>query len=529
MRLRKFWMALAVSVYFYCLELCQGANILGVFPYRLPSHFQVVRPLVKELSNRGHNLSIITPVGIYADIEGVRHIRVHNLNRMSKDLLDSNIFLDFFPNKWAEAYWTASMLSNVSKSVLSDEGVQMLLHDKNERFDMVMVEAGHLDALYGFADHFNATLMGLSCVIPNWNVDLLAGNPAPSVYEPIMPREYKYEISVMGRFSNWIYITEEKLLSSLVLRTAQQKLFNKYFSHSSKELSDLRNQFSVILINNHFSMGRVRANVPNIIEVAGIHLSEPPEPCDEDLRRFLDEAEHGVIYFSLGMDVLVKFLPKSIQQMLLESFTQLKQRVVVRSDVSPTPNNSGNIYVVSHAPQRAVLEHPNVRLFITHGGMLSVMEAIYSGVPILGIPFFFDQFGNVHRVQNAGMAKVLDNNALSVDILTSSIQELIENPKYALKAKEMSFSFRDRPMSPLETAVWWTEYALRNEDIRYIRLNEDEFPFVQYYGLESLVSWGLRFGFVIGSLFLLVLKIYKKSSHRQRQVLKKESSNLYTK
>lgn len=442
----------------------------------------------------------------------------------SVDIIESNKFLDFFSNKWSEAYWSASMLSNVSYGVLSDEGVQKLLHNKNERFDMVLLEAGHLDALYGFADHFNATLMGLSCVIPNWYVDLLAGNPAPSVYEPIMPREYNFDTSLISRFRNWIYITEEKLLSNLVFRSAQQKLFKKYFSNSSKKLSELRTQFSVILINNHFSMGRVRANVPNIIEVAGIHLSEPPEPCDEDLRKFLDEAENGVIYFSLGMDVLIKFLPKSIQHLLLESFTRLKQRVVVRSDMSPIPNSSGNIYVTPHAPQRTILEHPNVRLFITHGGMLSVMEAIYSAVPILGIPFFFDQFGNLHRVQQAGMAIVLDNNALTVDILTSSIQELIENPKYALRAKEMSLSFRDRPMSPLETAVWWTEYALRNQDIRYIRLNEDEFPFVQYYGLESLLSWGLRFGFVIGSLFLLGFKIYQKSCNRQRQVLKRNQN-----
>lgn len=32
---------------------------------------------------------------------------------------------------------------------------------------------------------------------------------------------------------------------------------------------------------------------------------------------------------------------------------------------------------------------------------------------------------------------------------------------YKVAMQELSRVFRDRPMSPLETAVWWTEYVLR--------------------------------------------------------------------
>lgn len=38
--------------------------------------------------------------------------------------------------------------------------------------------------------------------------------------------------------------------------------------------------------------------------------------------------------------------------------------------------------------------HPNVRLFIQHGGFLSLAEAVYFGVSIIGIPVFADQKSN---------------------------------------------------------------------------------------------------------------------------------------
>ncbi|KAH8337612.1 hypothetical protein KR074_000392, partial [Drosophila pseudoananassae] len=520
MRLRKFWMAFAISLYFYCLALCQGANILGVFPYRLPSHFQVVRPLVKELSNRGHNLTIITPVGVYADIEGVRHIRVHNLNRMSKDMIETDKFLDFFSDKWSEGSLVSTVFYNISTAVLSNDEVQRMLKERSQHFDLVLLEAGHMDALYGLAEFYNATLMGLCSVRINWNVDDLAGNPAPSILEPISPMGFSRDNSFLSRLHNWIYISEERMVEYLVIRPSQQRILKKFFGYSPQQMDELRSRISFFLINNHFSMGRVRANVPNIIEIAGIHLSEPPAPCDKDLQWFLDDAENGVIYISMGNELIEKYLPESLQPTLLQSFSQLRQKVVWKIGDATTFNQTGNIYRISQAPQRTILSHPNVRLFITNGGQLSLIEAIDSGVPMLGLPFFFDQFSNMHRMQLAGTAKVLDLKSLSSDLLTNTILELIENPKYTQRAKVRARQFRDRPKSPLDTAVWWTEYALRHPDISHTRLNQDEIPIMRYYRLDSLLSMGLRFGIATVSVIWIIIWSSNKIIKRIRRVPK---------
>ncbi|KAH8280819.1 hypothetical protein KR054_000256 [Drosophila jambulina] len=524
MRLGCSWL-----VYLYlCLymilhgDLLQATNILGVFPYCQSYPFQMVRPLVRALIERGHSVTIISAVGIPPDIEGVRHIRVAMLYQHMNEMIDSDQWVDFFRSKWTEGKIASEMLYNISKAILSDDGVQRMLQDKSEHFDMVMIDASHLDALYGLAEYYNASLMGLSCVRRNWNLEELAGNLAPSIFDPISPVGYSTDHSLFSMIYNWMFITEEKMLESIVLRPAQLRLFKKYFGYSTQKFEDLRARFSVILINTHFSMGRVRANVPNLIEVGGMHLSEAPEPCDAELQKFMDEAKHGVIYFSMGLDILVQYLPDNMHQPLLQAFSQVKQRIVWKNELSSTANKTDKMYALDKAPQRHILAHPNVRLFITQGGLLSVMEAIDSGVPMLGLPLFYDHFTNMHQAKLSGIAEVLDSNSLDADTLTNTIQELIENSNYALRAKEMSKTFRDRPMSPLDTAIWWTEYALRNRDVAHMRLNVEEIPLIRYYGLDSALSLFLRLGFVAGTIIVLSYRLYHKYLNRQRRLAERE-------
>ncbi|XP_044314895.1 uncharacterized protein LOC108051561 [Drosophila rhopaloa] len=514
MRFTSVWPVLVVCLFLHLnlsRDLAQAANILGIFPFHCPSPFLVVRPLIQALLNRGHNVTLITPEGMLTDLKGARHIRIPKLNEHMQEIIESDRILDFLINKWTEGTLAATMYFHMSQDILSDDAVQRMLQDQSEKFDLIMIEASNLDALYGLVEHYNATLVGLNSLGVNWFTEELAGNPAPSIYEPISHLGYSRDHSLTSRFYNWIHIIEEKLLENLIVLPAQLRLFKKFFGYSDQKFYDLRNRFSVILVNNHFSMGKVRSNVPNLIEVGGLHLSEPPEPSDENLQRFMDEAEHGVIYFSMGLDIMVKFLPENIQQTLIKSFAKLKQRIVWKTEYLNMSNKSDHIYVIEKAPQRHVLAHPNVRLFITNGGLLSVMEAVSSGVPMLGLPIFFDQFGNLRWAQAAGIAKVLDINTLNADTLTSNIRLVIENSKYALRAKDMSNTFRDRPLSPLDTAVWWTEYALRNRDITHIRLNAEEIPILQYYRIDSILTFGFRLGVIAGSVLFLGWSLIKRN------------------
>ena len=73
--------------------------------------------------------------------------------------------------------------------------------------------------------------------------------------------------------------------------------------------------------------------------------------------------------------------------------------------------------------------HPNCKLFVTHGGLLSTTETLHYGVPIIGIPLFADQFINVMRGVRKGFALQVDLGYDTPANLKVAIDEILSNPK----------------------------------------------------------------------------------------------------
>jgi len=66
---------------------------------------------------------------------------------------------------------------------------------------------------------------------------------------------------------------------------------------------------------------------------------------------------------------------------------------------------------------------------MTHGGLLGVLEAVHSSVPIIGIPFFFDQPRNILKLVEQGSGIILDYETLTKDVLYDAIMKIINNDR----------------------------------------------------------------------------------------------------
>jgi glucuronosyltransferase len=73
--------------------------------------------------------------------------------------------------------------------------------------------------------------------------------------------------------------------------------------------------------------------------------------------------------------------------------------------------------------------HPKIKLFISHGGISGIYEAVDGGVPVLGFPLFFDQPRNIDNLVNAEMAISMDLFTINKEKLLNNIVKLINNEK----------------------------------------------------------------------------------------------------
>lgn len=76
-----------------------------------------------------------------------------------------------------------------------------------------------------------------------------------------------------------------------------------------------------------------------------------------------------------------------------------------------------------------IIVHPKVKLFISHGGLSGVYEAVDGGVPILGFPLFYDQTRNIDNLVNSRMAISLDLMTVTEETLLNAISEIINSEK----------------------------------------------------------------------------------------------------
>ncbi|GJQ76013.1 hypothetical protein Trydic_g18066 [Trypoxylus dichotomus] len=464
--------------------LLRKNKILTIFPGPTYRHYELGYTLSKALAVRGHDVTLIAS---FSDEKPVKNLRILRLTTIFGEF--ENVFrkMDFFAFGNTPfifkipqiAYRGATMV----QGTLADEVVQNLLK-KGEKFDAVIVELFYTHGLLSLAHHFGAQPIIFSALGPGAFTNSLVGNPDIPSYitqgwlnPPIHKVFYK-------RVHNTLVYIYQTLYDNFILYPEQNKIVQKYLPNSPS-IYDLIYNISLILHNTDVSYSEPVPKLSNMIEIGGYHIESPKE-LPEDLQNILDEAKNGVIYFSLGSELKSENLPPTLCRSILRTFSRLKQTVLWKYD-GHTIRTPSNVITRKWFPQSDLLAHPNIKLFITEGGQLSVIESLYRGVPMIGIPVLGHQRTNIGNAARRGYGVLIDFLDFSEETLQRALEEVLHNPIYSQNVKRGSQILRDQQTSPADRAEFWIDYVIRHKGARHLRPASLELTWYQHISLDVVL------------------------------------------
>uniref|UniRef100_A0A1Y1LL43 UDP-glucuronosyltransferase n=1 Tax=Photinus pyralis TaxID=7054 RepID=A0A1Y1LL43_PHOPY len=488
-------------------------KILGVFPFTGRSHFLIFEPLLKELSRRGHEVTVMSsfplrnPPPGYTDV----YLPVHPGGEDMVQLVAGS--------RWDK------YRSPISCKESTRHRCEFLLASEEYR-DFLLVD-GKYDIILSEYFFFNCHL---TPVVKKFKVPYVliqttplmpwanqwAGNPDNPAYIPNWVMDYSHKLGFLERLENTAVWVFGFLYYNYVMVAQEVQMYLKYAGADSDYLYDMMRNTSMFLVYTHFAIHGARPFVPNVIEINGMHI-ESQKRLPAHIDKWINESKHGVIYFSLGSMIKGHTFPDDKKQMFINAFGRLPQRVLWKWENETMPGKTDNIMIEKWMPQFDILCHPNVKAFIAHGGMLGVTEAVHCGVPMIIMPQFGDQFTNAKAVEASGGGTILDYRYLDEESIYNALTTALD-PKSNKKAKELSARFKDRPLPPLETAIYWIEYVARHGGAPHLRTAAVGMPLYQYLLLDVIA-------FLVVILFSFLFVVYYISRAILRKLCRRKQSS----
>lgn len=122
-------------------------------------------------------------------------------------------------------------------------------------------------------------------------------------------------------------------------------------------------------------------------------------------------------------------MPEKLRKIIIGALSDLPYLVLWKWESDHLPDKPPNVVTRKWLPQQDILAHPNIRAFVTQGGLQSTEEAISRKVPLVGMPFMGDQPMNVQKIIDLGIGVGVDPVTVTQDQLKESIIEVAENRK----------------------------------------------------------------------------------------------------
>ncbi|XP_023305658.2 UDP-glycosyltransferase UGT5 [Lucilia cuprina] len=494
-----------LKFFYYFATICvllmqvETKRILGIFPHFGYSHFKVFYPLLHNLSERGHNITVITyikattlPKGNYEELllKGMEVVNVVPLDEMKertwKGLFDEYIALHDEGQESCKRLYESGHIEEVLK------------RHKKQPYDLVITEYFNSDCQLALPYLMKTPVVALSsCLLMPWYYDRILMPDTPSYVQSEFVG-FRTPLNFNERLMNFVQAKALSLLYRYYTNYHDNKLIKHYLNIDIDVAQIAKQNTRLIFGNQHYSLMGIRPTTQQFVEIGGIHIKDEEinKVLPKEVDSFLENSKGDVLFISWGSMIKGSTLDADKLKAILNILTRLDINVIWKWESNETPIKSDKFLFIKWAPQLSLICHPKVTLFWGHGGLLSTSEAVYCGKPMLITPIYGDQFVNGFAVENRKIGRIINFNDIKEKILNEELTQL-RHPNYATKALEISQVFRQRESQPLDTATWWVEHLLEH------KVSEEV---LHSYAVD--LNWFVYYSLDVIALLLAVLFVF---------------------
>ncbi|XP_029012753.1 2-hydroxyacylsphingosine 1-beta-galactosyltransferase [Betta splendens] len=463
-----------------------AAKVIVVPPIMFESHLYIFKTLATALHQEGHESHFLLSEGREVPPSPHYHLQRYPgiFNSSTADNFLQSKVRNIFSGRltFLELFDILDHYSQNCDAVVGNAEVMTRL--KEAKFDLLLVDPNEM---CGFVI---AHILGVQYAVFSTGLWYPAevGAPAPLSYVPEFNSLLTDHMSLVQRISNTAVYLVQRFGVHYIALPKYDRIMKKHGVKPQVAMADLVQGSRLWMLCTDMALEFPRPTLPHVVYIGGI-LTKPPSPLPQEFEAWVnDTAEDGFVVVSFGAGV--KYLSQDIAHKLAGALARLRQRVIWRFSGVPPSNLGNNTKLVDWMPQNDLLGHPNTRAFLSHGGLNSIYEAMYHGVPVVGVPLFGDHYDTMTRVAAKGMGVMLHWKYMSEEDLYAALTRVINDTRYRQQARLLSNIHKDQPGHPVTRAVYWINYILRHHGANHLRSAVYSVSLYQYFLLDVVATVG---------------------------------------
>ncbi|KAG8512674.1 UDP-glucuronosyltransferase 3A1 [Galemys pyrenaicus] len=453
------------------------------------SHYLLMDRVSQILQDHGHNVTMLLHAHNLVTGSQNRKVSYQEISWTATEDFEKELtkFLDFF---FKEAFLGRDTFENLM-SLMEPLGERcnhllkrrdIMDHLKNENFDLIFVDGVDFCSFL-VAEKLGKPLVALnSC--PSGHIDY--GLPSPISYVPVFNSFLTDRMDFWGRVKNFLMFLDFSIKKWKFHSTFDNTIKRNFPEGSRPVLSHLLKKAELWFINSDFALEFAQPLLPNTVYIGGL-LARPPKPVPQEFENFITKfKDSGFVLVAFGSVVDYSLSEKLLMEMN-SALSGLPQGVIWKCKNCHWPKDmklAANVKIVDWLPQNDLLAHPHIRLFVTHGGVNSVMEAIEHGVPIVGVYACADQPDNMVRIQAKNLGIYMHVKEMKAETLALKIKQVIGDQSFKSAAVAASVIRRSQPLTPSQRLVGWTNHILQTGGAAHLKPHVFQQSWYEQYMLD---------------------------------------------